>query len=93
VRCDVAASHILNRLELAVHLTNASKRDSGASVELAILNKDVGRVCFWRNGVVTVIYNPTTKSDVVGIDSVARVGILIDSKTRSVLRSKIWNNI
>ena len=40
--CDVATSHVLNRLELIMHLTNTSKRNSGSSVELAVFDEDVG---------------------------------------------------
>jgi hypothetical protein len=47
MRCDIPTSHILNRFELAIHLTDASKRDPRSSVELAVFDEDVGRVCFW----------------------------------------------
>ena len=77
--CDVTTSHILNRFELAIQLTDASKRYSGASVELAVFNEDVGRVCFWRDCVVAIVYCPPAEGDVVCVDYVRPISILFSS--------------
>jgi hypothetical protein len=75
MRRDVATSHILDRLELAIHLTNASKCNSRSSVELTVFDEDVCRVCFWRNAIVTVIHCPSSEGDVIGIDNVRPICI------------------
>lgn len=78
--CDISTSHILDRLELAIHLADASKRNSGSSVEITVLDKDVGRVCLWRNCIVTIVHGPPAEGNVVGIDCVTTIGILQDAK-------------
>lgn len=74
--CDVATSHVLNRFELIMHLTNASKRDARSSVELAVFDEDVCRIRFWRNSIIAIVYYPSAESDVVGIDCVATISVL-----------------
>jgi hypothetical protein len=83
--CDVSTSHILNRLELAVHLTDASKRNSRSPVEVAIFDEDICRVCLRRNGIIAIVYGPPTEGDVVGIDCVTAIGVL--QNVRSVAHS------
>lgn len=73
VRRDIATSHVFDRFELAIHLTDAPKSDTRSSVELAVFDKDVGRVCFWRDRIVAVVYNPPTEGDVVGVNSVGPI--------------------
>lgn len=75
MRCDVATGHILDRFELAIHLTNAPKGDSGSPVELAVFDQNVGRVCLWRDCVVAVVYNPPAEGDVVGVDNVSAISL------------------
>jgi hypothetical protein len=79
VSCDVSTSHILNRLELAVHLTDASKRNSRSPVEVAIFDEDICRVCLRRNCIIAIVYGPPAEGDVVGIDRVTTIGILRDA--------------
>ena len=74
--CDITTSHILDRFELAVQLADASERDSRASVELAVFDEDVGRVCFWRDRVVAVVYRPPAEGDVICVDYVRAIRVL-----------------
>ena len=74
--CNVATSHILNRLELVMHLTNASQSNPGSSVELAVFDEDVCRIRFWRDSIIAIVYYPSAESDVVGIDCVATISVL-----------------
>lgn len=70
---DVARRDVLHDFVAIWVLADGPNGDPEASVEVAILDQDVGAVSFGADRVVAIVDSPSTECNVVCIDSVCAV--------------------
>ena len=68
VQNDVLGGDVLDHINLAWVLANASHGKAKPCIERAVRDVDVSRVLLHADRVVSVVNNPAQKGDVVGID-------------------------
>lgn len=72
---NIPRRHILNYLNLARILSDATHGEGLTVVKSAIGNVDIGRILFHADAIVAVVDGPAEESDVVGVDGVDAVGV------------------
>ena len=75
MRSDVATGDVLYPLVYPIILSDASNSNARTSVEDTVFNENVGRVCLWRNRIITVVDKPSSEGDVVREESISAIGV------------------
>ena len=65
---DILGGDVLNHVDLAWVLANASHGKAQPCVERAVCDVDVCRVLLHADRVVAIVNDPAQESDIVGID-------------------------